>query len=77
MNAVVLMSCDMIIDVIKCECEVMYFGYDVIRVSSVMTYTLVVMSLIQCYSDTHVCPICVMTQIQWLWFQKWRVRCLV
>ena len=56
----------MIIDVIKCECDVMYIGYDAIRVPSVMTYTLVVMSSIQQYIDTDVYAICVMTQIQWL-----------
>ena len=77
MNAVFVMPCNMIIDVIKCECDVMSIGYDVIRVPSVMTYTLVVMSLIQRYNDTGVCAICVMTHIQWLWCQKWRVRCQV
>ena len=56
----------MIIDVIKCECDVMYIGYDAIRVPSVMTYTLVVMSSIQQYINTDVYAICVMTQIQWL-----------
>ena len=56
----------MIIDVIKCECDVMYIGYDAIGVPNVMTYTLVVMSSIQRYIDTDVCAICVMTQIQWL-----------
>ena len=66
MNAVFVMSQNMIIDVIKCECDVMQIGYDVIRVPTVMTYTLVVMSSIQRYIDTDVCAICVITQIQWL-----------
>ena len=56
----------MIIDVIKCEYDVMWIGYDVICVPSVMTYALVVMSLIERYIDTDVFAICVMTQIQWL-----------
>ena len=43
MNAVFVMSCNMNIDVIKCECDVMLIGYDVICVPSVMHYTLVVM----------------------------------
>ena len=66
MNAVFVRSSNMIIDVIKCECDVMLIGYDVIRVPSVMTYTLVVMSSIERYIDTDVFTICVMTQIQWL-----------
>ena len=56
----------MTIDVIKCECDVMYIGSDAIRVPSVMTYTLVVMSSKKRYIDTDVCAICVMTQIQYL-----------
>ena len=56
----------MIIDDIKCECDVIYIGYDAIRVPSVMTYTLVVMSSIQQYINTDVYATCVMTQIQWL-----------
>ena len=53
MNAVIVMSKNMIIDVIKCECDVMYIAYDVIRVPSVMTYTFVVMSLID--TSIHMC----------------------
>ena len=56
----------MIIDVIKCECDVIQIGYDDIHVPSLMTYTLIVMSWIQKYIDTDMCAICVMTQIQWL-----------
>ena len=67
----------MIIHVILCECDGMEIVYDVIGVPSVMTYTLVVMSSIERYVDTAVCAICVMTQIQWLWCQKWWVRCQV
>ena len=39
---------------------------DVIRVPSVMAYTLVVISSIERYIDTEVFAICVMTHIQWL-----------
>ena len=56
----------MIIDVIKCEYDVMYIRCDAIRVPYVTTYTIVVMSLIEHCIDTDVCAICVMTQIQWL-----------
>ena len=56
----------MIIDVIKCECDVMHIGYDVIFVPSMMTYTLVVMSSIERYIDIDVFTIFVITQIQWL-----------
>ena len=58
MNAVIVMSKNMIIDVIKCEQDVMQILYDVIRVPRVMTYTFVVMSLIERHIDTHVCAIC-------------------
>ena len=56
----------MIIDVIKCEYDVMYIQCDSICVPNVATYTLVVMSLIEQCIDTDVCDISVMTQIQWL-----------
>ena len=56
----------MIIDVIKCEYDVMYIRCDALCVPNVTTYTLVVMSLIEQCTDTDVCAICVMTQIQWL-----------
>ena len=46
MNAVVVMSKILIIDVIKCECDVMYSVYDVIRVPRVVTSIFVVMSSI-------------------------------
>ena len=55
----------MIIDVINCECYGILIGYDVTRVPSVMTYTLV-MSSIERYIDTDVCAIRVMTHVQWL-----------
>ena len=44
----------MIIDVIKCEHDVMYFRCDAICVPNVTTYTLVVMSLIEQCTDTDV-----------------------
>ena len=54
----------MIINVIKCEYDVMYIWGDAIRVPNVTAYTLVVMSLIEQCIDTDVCAICVMTQIK-------------
>ena len=56
----------MILDVIKCDYDVMYIRCDAIWVPNVTTYTLVVMSLIEQCIDTDVCAICVMTQIQFL-----------
>ena len=47
MNAVVVMSKILSIDVIKWECDVMESVYDVIRVPSVMTSIPVVMASIQ------------------------------
>ena len=66
MYSVFVMSENMIIDVIKCECDVMYIEYDAIRVTILITYTLALMSSIERFIDTDVCAICVMTQTQWL-----------
>ena len=66
MNAVFVMRKNMIINVIKCEYDVMYIRCDAICVPNVTTYTLVVISLIEQCIETDVCAICVMTQIQWL-----------
>ena len=66
MNAVFVMGRNMIIDVIKCEYDVMYIRCDAICVPNVTTYTFVVISLIEQCIDTDVCAICVMRQIQWL-----------
>ena len=56
----------MIIDVVKCEYDVMYIRCDAICAPNVTTYTLVVMSLVEQCLDKYICAICVMTQIQWL-----------
>ena len=64
MNAVFVMRKNMIINVIKCEYDVMYIWEDAIRVPNVTAYTHVVMSLIEQCIDTDVCAICVMTQIK-------------